>query len=140
MDDIPEGFSEADFGGQFLKHNGPFYMKREGECWLVAQRVSAKHVNYLGIAHGGMISTLADVALSAQPFFSERPNPAVTTSSMTLNFVSAAREGDWIVAETIIDRLGKRNAQVHGRIHRDGETLATMSGVFSVRRATGESS
>jgi acyl-coenzyme A thioesterase PaaI-like protein len=81
-----------------------------------------------------MLSTLADVALSVQPYFSERPNPAVTTSSLTLNFISAARLGDWIVAETVIDRLGKRSAQVHGRIQRDGDTLATMSGVFAIHR------
>lgn len=133
--EIPEGFKEADFGGNFLRGNGPFYLKREAERWLVGLRVEDHHVNYLGIAHGGLLSTLADVALSAQPYYSERPNPAVTTTSMTTNFLAAARLGDWLVADARIARLGKRTAHVHGVIRRDQEILVTMSGVFGIHRS-----
>ena len=52
MSEIPEGFREADFGGNFLRQNGPFYLKRSGDSWLVGQLVGEQHVNYIGIAHG----------------------------------------------------------------------------------------
>ena len=134
MDDIPEGFKEADFGGNFLKGNGPFYLCRADRNWLVGMRVGEHHVNYLRIAHGGLLSTLADVALSAQPFYSERPNPAVTTTSMTTNFIAAARLGDWLVADARMARMGKRTAHVHGAIYRGDEVIMTMSGVFGIHR------
>ncbi len=134
MAEIPEGFSLAQFNGAFLKHNGPFHVKKEGERWLVGLLVGEHHANYLEIAHGGVISTLADVALSLQPFFSEKPNPPVTTSSLTTNFIAPARVGDWLVADCHMDRLGKRNAHVSGAIHRGDEVLATMSGVFNIQR------
>ena len=135
MSEIPEGFREADFGGNFLRQNGPFYLKRSEGGWLVGQRVGEQHVNYIGIAHGGMLSTLADVAMSAQPYYSERPNPAVTTTTMTTNFLSAARLGDWLVADARIARLGKHTAHVHGAIYRGEEILLTMSGVFAIHRS-----
>jgi len=134
MAEIPAGFRPAEFGGPFLDRNGPFYTMRDGDGWQVGQWVERQHTNYLEMAHGGMLATLADVSLSLQPYLSEQPNPAVTTSSLTVNFVAAARLGDWIVADTTMDRLGKRSAQVHGRILRGEEVLVTMSGVFAIYR------
>jgi uncharacterized protein (TIGR00369 family) len=134
MAEIPEGFREAEFGGNFLLRNGPYYLKRSEDGWLVGQWVEERHVNYIGIAHGGMLSTLADVALSAQPFFSEQPNPAVTTTTLTTNFLAAAKLGDWLVADTRIGRMSKRTAHVYGAIYRGEEILVTMSGVFAVHR------
>jgi uncharacterized protein (TIGR00369 family) len=135
MKDIPEGFRKADFSGNFLLRNGPYYLRREEGAWLVAQRVEEHHVNYLGIAHGGMLSTLADVALSAQPYLSEQPNPAVTTTTLTTNFLAPARLGDWLVARARIARLGKHTAHVQGAVYRADEMLVTMSGVFAIRRS-----
>ena len=134
MNNVTDGFKLADFSGAFLQRNGPYYIKPEGQRWLIAQRVEKQHVNYLGIAHGGMLSTLADVALSCQPYLSEQPNPSVTTTSMTTNFLLAAKLGDWIVADAAIDRLSKRSAHVRGAITRGDEVLLTMSGVFGIYR------
>jgi uncharacterized protein (TIGR00369 family) len=136
--DIPDGFEPATFTGEFLDQNGPYYLKRDGTHWLVGQQVADNHLNYMGVAHGGMLSTLADVALSLQPFLSEIPNPAVNTASLTVNYIASARQGDWIVAETQMDRIGSRSAQVSGRILRGREVLATMSGVFSLMRSGGD--
>ena len=134
MSNIPEGFKPADFKGPYLLQGGPYYIKRDGEGWLVGLEVQDKHANYIDIAHGGVLSTLADVALSLQVYLSEQPNPTVTTSSLTTNFLSPAKVGDWLQASAEIDRLGKRTAHVHGRIAARGEVLATMSGVFAIRR------
>lgn len=134
MNNIPDGFKLADFSGGFLETNGPYYIKQKGRQWLIAQRVEKQHVNYLGIAHGGMLSTLADVALSYQPYVSELPYPSVTTTSLTTNFLLGAKLGDWIVGDAVIDRLSKRTAHVHGSITCGGEVLLTMSGVFGIYR------
>lgn len=134
MNNIPDGFKLAEFSGGFLERNGPYYIKRKGERWLIGQRVDKQHVNYLGIAHGGMLSTLADVALSSQPYLGEQPRPSVTTTSMTTNFLLAAKLGDWIVADTTIDRQSKRTAHVRGVITRGDEVLLTMSGVYGIYR------
>ncbi|WP_279246218.1 PaaI family thioesterase [Candidatus Litorirhabdus singularis] len=135
MSEIPDGFQPAQFNGPYLQRGGPYYVRTVGDCYEVGLRVGDGHINYIDIAHGGVLSTLADVALSFQVYLSERPNPAVTTVSLTTNFLAPARLGDWLVATTKIDRLGKRSAHVSGSICCGEQTLATMSGVFNVRRA-----
>jgi acyl-coenzyme A thioesterase PaaI-like protein len=77
---------------------------------------------------------MADVALSYQAFSSEEPPVPLVTSSLTVNYLSPAIIGHWIVADAVIDRIGGRGAHVTGKIY-DGETiLATMSGVFTLIR------
>ncbi len=134
MADIPEGFKPADFSGRFLAHAGPYYIKRGENCWLLGVRLNEEHGNYIDIAHGGVLSTLADVALSMQVYVSEKPYPTVTTTSLTTNFIAPARVGDWLLAESSIEHLGKRTAHVSGRITCEDKVLATMTGVFNIFR------
>ena len=134
MTEIPEGFKPADFSGAYLENSGPYYLKQEAGRWLVGLRVEEQHINYVGMAHGGMLSTLADVAMSTQPYLAGPERPSVTTTSMTTNFLNAARLGDWLVADARITRMGKRTAHVQGEIYRDQEIVLTMSGVFGIYR------
>jgi len=138
MEDAPAGFKPAQFTGEYLVNGGPYFTRKQGDSWAVALRVAEQHTNYIDIAHGGVLSTLADVALSLQPYRSERPSPQVTTMSLTTNFLSAVRLGDWLIAESVMDRMGKSSAYVHGEIRCEDRLVATMSGVFNVRRAVSE--
>jgi acyl-coenzyme A thioesterase 13 len=138
MIEVPAGFKPAQFNGPYLQRGGPYYVRSVDAGYEVGLHVGDSHINYIDIAHGGVLSTLADVALSFQVYLSERPNPAVTTVSLTTNFLAPARLGDWLVATATIDRLGQRSAHVSGRICCAERTLATMTGVFNVRRTPGQ--
>ncbi len=129
-----EGFEAADFTPGFLVASGPYWLKPIEGRSLVGLRIADQHRNYLEAAHGGVLATLADVALSYQPYASEDPPVPVVTSSMTVNYLSPALIGHWVVADAQIDRIGGRTAHVSGKIY-DGETiLATMTGVFTLMR------
>jgi acyl-coenzyme A thioesterase 13 len=132
--DVPQGFQPAGFDGNYLRQGGPYYVKKAGDCVQVALRIAAQHTNYIDIAHGGVLSTLADVALSYQVYLIETPNPVVTTTTLTTNFLNAAKLDDWLIADASIDKIGKRSAHVHGSIRCEGVVLATMSGVFGIFR------
>jgi uncharacterized protein (TIGR00369 family) len=134
MEDVPEGFGPSQFSGEYLLRGGPYFTRKQGDNWAVALRVAEQHTNYIDIAHGGVLSTLADVALSLQPYRSEKPSPQVTTMSLTTNFLAPARLGDWLIAECVMDRLGKTSAYVHGEIRCEERLVATMSGVFNIFR------
>lgn len=133
--DIPEGFAPAQFSPGFLDRAGPYWLKPAEGYSIVGLRVGDGHINYIDVAHGGVMTTLADVALSFQVHNSERPQLNVATSSLTCNFLGGARLGDWLEAHARIDRIGKRTAYASGRICRGQEVLMTMTGVFSVLRA-----
>lgn len=133
--DIPSGFEPADFTRGFLDHGGPYYIGPllEG-VRVMGLRVMPHHINYQDAAHGGMISTFADVALSHAVYDAERPWLSPSTVTLTVNYLSGARLGDWLEARVRIDRLGGRTGYTSGGIWCAAEQIATMSGVFAFKR------
>ncbi len=79
------------------------------------------------------VTTLADVAMSYVVHASATPRLAVSTATLTVNFLSGVRLGDWLEAAPRIDRMGRALAHTSGAIRRGDEVVATMLGVFSHR-------
>lgn len=132
---LPSGFEPAGFTPGFLDHGGPYFLGPAGEgVRVVGLLIRSHHINYRDAAHGGVISTFADVALSHAVYDAERPRLAPSTVTLTVNYLQGARLGDWLEARVRIDRLGGRTAYTSGAIRRGDEVIATMSGVFAVRR------
>ncbi|MFN3863172.1 MAG: PaaI family thioesterase [Erythrobacter sp.] len=132
---IPSGFEQARFTPGFLDHGGPYWLgpvvagvRVMGLC------IMPHHINYQDAAHGGVMATFADVALSHAVHDAERPRLSPSTVTLTVNYLSGARLGDWLEARVSIDRLGGRTAYASGGIWRGDEQVATMSGVFAFRR------
>ncbi len=134
MTSIPEGFEPSGFKGRYLNEVGPYYVKSDGTGLIVGLWIAETHINYVDIAHGGVMTTLADVALSLQVNRSEDPPLPVTTVSLNTNFLGAARLGDWLEAHAQIDRMGKRLAYTSGKIIAGSKTIMTMTGVFNIMR------
>jgi len=132
---IPSGFEPAGFTPGFLDHGGPYFLGAPLEgVRIVGLLICPHHINYRDAAHGGVISTFADVALSHAVYDAERPRLAPSTVTLTVNYLSGAKLGDWLEARVRIDRLGGRTAYTSGAIWRGEEQVATMSGVFAIRR------
>ncbi|QUL37418.1 PaaI family thioesterase [Erythrobacter sp. JK5] len=132
----PDGFERAQFSPGFLDHGGPYFLKhREGGPQIVGLRIMPHHINYRDAAHGGVISTFADVALSHAVYDAERPRLTPSTITLGVNYLHAASLGDWLEALVRIDRLGGRTAYTSGEILRDGGPIATMTGVFAIKRS-----
>ena len=127
----PPGFTSANFSAGFLDRGGPYWLDGNRAVGL---RIDEGHLNYQSVAHGGVLTTFADVALSFALYASENPPLPVATATLTVNFLGAARLGDWLEAEARIDRIGKRLGYASGAIRCEGETVATMTGVFSILR------
>lgn len=130
-----QGYARAEFSPGFLDHGGPYYLKPAERRELVGLRMLDQHMNYRDMAHGGVLSTLADVAMSWQVYRSESPPVPVSTITLSVNFLGPARLGDWLVADMQIDRKGRQVAYCSGRILRGDEVVATASASFALMRA-----
>lgn len=131
----PQGFTRAGFSPGFLDHGGPYFLQPARDApQVVGLRVMDHHINYRDAAHGGVISTFADVALSHAVYDAERPRLQPSTVTLSVNYLAAAKLGDWLEAHVRIDRLGGRTAYTSGEIRRAGEAIATMTGVFAIKR------
>jgi len=132
---IPQGFAPARFSPGFLDHGGPYFLCAQAKGpMIVGLRIEPHHINYQDTAHGGVISTFADVALSHAVYDAERPRLTPTTITLGVNYLHGAKLGDWLEAHVRIDRLGGRTAYTSGQILRDSDPIATMTGVFAIRR------
>ena len=101
-DDVPEGYQPFVLDSPFLKHIRPVYQPHSDSRHSLGLRVAPYHCNELGIVHGGLLMTLADVALGN---ISDRPGgtPPCVTVSMSCEFSDGAREGDWIEASVDVE-------------------------------------
>ncbi|WP_430416507.1 PaaI family thioesterase [Parasphingorhabdus sp.] len=134
MSDIPEGFERARFSNPFLDMAGPYYVRNDDDRIVVATRIHDGQINHIKVAHGGVLTTLADVALSLQVHEAERPRLPVATMSLNSNFLAGANLGDWVEAFATIDRMSKRTAYCSGRILCGDKVLMTMTAVFAILR------
>ncbi len=100
-DQIPDGFERAKFSSPFLDMAGPYYERQGEECIIVATRINKGHINHIRVAHGGVLGTLADVALSYQVHRAEQPALPVATMNLNTNYLAAAK----------LDRLGRSLCQ-----------------------------
>jgi len=121
----------------FEDHVGPFYFKVEGDaskagsvhCVLPTQ---ARHGNYVGGVHGGVILSFADYALclvAGRAADGGTNTSFAMTVSIAVEFLAAARVGLALEAAGEPLRVTGRLAFARGSISQEGETIALWSGV-----------
>lgn len=90
MSMIPEGFTPLFRSSAFLDLLGPIYNQRIDAGLVIGLRAEAKHCNARGLVHGGVLSSLADVALGYNSAFAEEPPTPLVTSSLTIDYAGTA--------------------------------------------------
>lgn len=132
---VPEGFKPLKRGGSFLGMFGPLWYKEIDGQPVIALRIVEKHLNTRGIAHGGMLVTLADSALGIVLSMSRTPSQPMVTVSLTTDFVEAAHAGDWVEAHVDIQRVGGRLAFASCYLLVGDRRILRASGVFALMPA-----
>ena len=130
---IPEGFKRLDAGGPWFRLVGPVYTRpHPAGTVIVAVRVAPHHLNMQGATHGGMLTTLADTALGINLSVARGRRGGQVTVSFTADFLSDAREGDWLEAHVIITRMGKRLAYANCDLKAGERHVLRSSAVFAI--------
>ena len=132
---LPPGFVRLQRGGPFMAGLGPLYCRRRDGAIVIALRIDARHTNMRGIAHGGMLATLADGALGIALTLACEDKVSFVTVNLSTDFVAAARPGDWVEAHVDIQRIGKRMAFANCYLQVGEERILRASGVFAVMGA-----
>ena len=111
---------------------GPIYSRGEGAGLALGLRAERKHCNTRGTVHGGILATLADIAIGYSLAFSTQPPTAAVTANLSLDFVGAAKEGDWLETQVDFQKLGSRLAFGNCYISAGGNRIVRASAVFLV--------
>jgi uncharacterized protein (TIGR00369 family) len=130
--DVPAGFRPFEGQGPFLEHVGPIH-RREGDGALVlGLRAEDRHANHRGTIQGGLLSTFADFAMGRAVEADAEDGRDRATVSLTVDFLSAARPGDWIESRARVDRVGGTLAFADCSLTVDGREVVRARAVWVV--------
>jgi len=132
---VPAGYQRLDAPPGFVRHTGGFHVHAQRP--VLGLRIGAEHLNSICIAHGGLLATLADTAFGVllKRLLSLPGSPP--TVSLSLDYLSPARAGDWVEAEVELHKAGRRIVNASCMLRAGGRTLVRASGVFMLRDAAG---
>ena len=132
MSMVPEGFTPLFRSSPFLDLLGPIYNQRTDKGLVIGLWAEAKHCNARGLVHGGVLSSLADVALGYNSAFAQEPPTPIVTSSLSIDYAGTAKRGDWITLEADVQKVGKSLAFANCYVVVESVRIARASAVFSV--------
>ena len=132
---VPDGYEPYARTSPYLRLIGPVYEADGGS--VIGLRLDERHTNARGLLHAGLLVALADVVMGHA---AQRVAPAgssLVTASLTTDFVSSARLGDWVRGAAEVRHVGRRLAFTGCRFTVDDRLLLSASGVFAVRTDPG---
>jgi uncharacterized protein (TIGR00369 family) len=104
----------------------------EGFC-TVAGRVERRHLNINGVVHGGVYATILDTAMGGAVVSLLGEEETTATTSLYVEFVRAAREGEVLSARGEVLRRGRHIAFAEGElVGRAGELLSQARGTWYI--------
>ena len=129
---VPEGFEPLSRSSPHADLIGPIFQKRQGRKLLIAIRAEQKHCNLRGHVHGGLLGTLADIAMGYSTALSTDPPTPMVTVNLSIDFAGKADRGDWIEIHTDVQKVGHSLAFASCHFHVGGTRIARASAVFSI--------
>tara|TARA_B100000579_G_scaffold404174_1_gene388781 strand:+ start:385 stop:801 length:417 start_codon:yes stop_codon:yes gene_type:complete len=124
----PEGYEALNQTENHIGHIGQGFYKRNEEGNLVmAFWVRPENGNSGGVAHGGMLMSIADYCLCSVAMES-RENYAATIS-FRAEFVAPAKVGSLVEIYSTITKETKSLAFGEGQIMSEGEVVFSFSGI-----------
>ena len=132
--EVPDGFEILDRKSPFLDPAGPLFVKKDGRTYVIGVRIAERHSNARGYVHGGLIASLADIALGYSMQLAETPPQGGVTASLTIDFFGAAKIGDWLEVRASAKRVGGSMAFCAADIIAEGAPIGQATGVFKVAR------
>ena len=129
---IPDGFRRLQIASPYMSLLGPIYIRREtDDAAVIGMRVAPQHLNIQGVTHGGMLATVADSALGINISLARGRRGGQVTVSMTTDYLSSAREGDWLEAHVVITRMGRQLAYASCDLKAGERHVLRASAVFA---------
>ena len=129
----PPGFAPIDPGPGFGAFFGPMHYHAERK--RLGFRVSPRHINLFGVCHGGAMAMFADYQIRALRLAGAFQGPPTATLSLSVDFLQAARLGDWIEADATLVRGGRRYLFTQAMLINDAAPVARTTAIYATRPA-----
>lgn len=135
MNNLPTGFEPIFRSSPYLDLLGPIYNKKNDDGLIIGFQIAEKHCNARGLAHGGVFSGLADVALGYNAVVQSQQQLPMVTASLNVDYAGAAKIGDWVEIEVDVQKVGRSMAFANCYFVANSKRIARASAVFKVMDA-----
>lgn len=129
---IPDGFERHFRQSPLTDPWEPIYSKRTAEAVIIGLRLAAPHTNSRGLAHGGLITSLADNAMGLSCGLKRGDASRLVTVNLSIDFIGPAQIGQWLQVETEVIKTGGTLCFAQCLVTADGVPCARANGTFSV--------
>ena len=130
LDPIPQGFELLPLGLGFTDVIQPCYRKVADKTVLMGLRVEQQHCNMMGVCHGGVLMTLADITAASGVNIVCGKSAGSPTLNLALDFISAGRKGQWLEASITQTTVKRRFGFCSGLISNADGVVARFNGTF----------
>ena len=130
VESVPAGFIAMPTGLGFTDTIQPSYRRIEGDSVSFGLVVQQQHGNIMGICHGGVLMTLADIAAANGVNVARGVLAGSPTINLAVDFISAARIGQWIQADVHLVTVKRRFGFCSGAIVNGQGVVARFNGTF----------
>ena len=134
----PPGFSAHDRKSPVTEPWEPLFSRKAEGAVVLGLFADQPHTNSRGFVHGGLISALADNAMGLSCARKLGGQASLVTVNLSLDFLSAARTGQWLEFDTVFVKPGSTLCFAQAFVTADGEPCARANGVFRVLRKAGD--
>ena len=122
----------APAGFEAVALRGPFFGGRTvfigpgGRRDLFAARITGEDCNGLGITHGGVIATLADIFLVGFLAGKLPADARLVTAGLAVDYLGPSSEGDWLTGRIHAHRVGRSQCIASGELRVDDRAVALI--------------
>ena len=131
FDPAAEGWKVPEEWSGFVGEIGPLWVRRGERGLRVGFEAEARHANVRGVVHGGMLMTLADQMMGQLTWYVAGGRPCAT-ASLSNDFLSPARIGEWIEGEAAIVHQGKSLIFVRGDLKVGDRPVLSATGIWKI--------
>lgn len=113
----------------------PLYSRVMADRVVIGFHVREAHTNSRGMLHGGLITALADNAMGLScvqvlTAAGRKPEAGLVTVSLAIDFIGAAKLGQWIAVDTQYVKTGGTLCFAQAFVTADGDVIARADARF----------
>jgi len=124
---------EIGFGGL----SGPHYVKLVDGFPILAFRVARRHLNPMGVCHGGALAAFADYQAVAVRFIAGLA-VHIPTITLSIDFIAPVQLGAWVELHSRLLRRTGTMLFSEGNLIVDGIVVARVDAIFKIGKAVPE--
>lgn len=133
----PPGFAPHTRRSPLTEPWEPIFARRDEGGFTLGLAVDRPHTNSRGLAHGGLLSALADNAMGIACALALGGRPGLVTAQLSLDLMGAAKPGQWLEVAGRPLRTGRTLCFAEALLTADGALVAKATGIFRVLEAEG---